>query len=178
MENEFLLLNAPPPDTTCCFTGYRPQKLPWKNNEADPACLRLKASVCDAIDAAYAAGYRHFICGMAAGADIYFGEAVVSLRPARPGMTLEAAVPFAGQEQRWAAAWKARYRALADACDRITVLREKYTRQCMIERNRYMVDRSGLVIAVYDGKPGGTKNTLLYAEACERTIIQLPVPDC
>ena len=34
----------------------------------------------------------------------------------------------------------------------------------MARRNRYMVDRSSLLIAVYDGQPhGGTLNTLTYA---------------
>ena len=27
---------------TCCFTGHRPEKLPWRNNEADPRCIALK----------------------------------------------------------------------------------------------------------------------------------------
>ena len=26
----------------CCFTGHRPEKLPWRNNEADPRCIALK----------------------------------------------------------------------------------------------------------------------------------------
>ena len=34
----------------------------------------------------------------------------------------------------------------------------------MMRRNRYMVDRSGRLIAVYNGVPkGGTYQTLLYA---------------
>lgn len=36
----------------------------------------------------------------------------------------------------------------------------------MLRRNRYMVDRSSLLIAVYDGTPkGGTMNTLAYCRA-------------
>ena len=26
----------------CCFTGHRPQKLPWGMNENDPRCVKLK----------------------------------------------------------------------------------------------------------------------------------------
>ena len=33
----------------------------------------------------------------------------------------------------------------------------------MQRRNRYMVDHSALIIAVYDGMPGGTRQTLEYA---------------
>ena len=34
----------------------------------------------------------------------------------------------------------------------------------MMRRNRYMVDRSSLLLACFDGRPGGTMNTILYAE--------------
>ena len=26
-------------EKTCCFTGHRPEKLPWRDNERDPPCL-------------------------------------------------------------------------------------------------------------------------------------------
>ena len=34
----------------------------------------------------------------------------------------------------------------------------------MLRRNRYMVDRSSLLIAVYDGTPSGTAATVRRAE--------------
>ena len=30
-------------EKTCCFTGHRPDKLPWGTDESDPRCLALKA---------------------------------------------------------------------------------------------------------------------------------------
>ena len=32
-------------------------------------------------------------------------------------------------------------------------------------RNQWMIDHSSKVIAVYDGQPGGTRNTIMYAKA-------------
>ena len=49
------------------------------------------------------------------------------------------------------------------ACDYETMVQERYSPDCMIRRNRYMVDHSDLVIAVYDGADGGTRRTLEYA---------------
>ena len=46
----------------------------------------------------------------------------------------------------------------------------------MMRRNRYMVDRSARIIAVYDGVPkGGTAQTLAYALRCglETDILEL-----
>ena len=31
------------PEITCCFTGHRPQRLPWGDNEADLRCQAVKA---------------------------------------------------------------------------------------------------------------------------------------
>ena len=73
---------------SCCFTGHRPSKLPWGMDETDARCLRLKARIADALEAAYQSGYRHFICGMALGCDLYFCEAALALRAQYPGVTV------------------------------------------------------------------------------------------
>lgn len=39
-----------------------------------------------------------------------------------------------------------------------------YSRACFQIRNEWMVDHSKRVIAIYNGQPGGTKNTIEYAE--------------
>lgn len=160
---------------TCCFTGHRVEKLPWKDNENDPACRALKKRIADVLAALYGAGYRHFICGMATGADLYFGEAVVALREEKSDVTLEAAIPFDGQSDRWPSQLRARYFRLAEECDEKTILHPIYTPDCMMDRNRYMVDHANLLIAVYNGGPGGTRNTMLYAMRQNIEIIQLDV---
>lgn len=162
-------------DKTCCFTGHRADKLPWGKNERAPACLALKAAIADVLTSLYAEGCRHFICGMATGADIYCGEAVVALRDEHPDVTLEAAIPYDGQAERWPKAWQERYYRLAEECDTLTVLHRYYTPDCMMDRNRYMVDHSQVVVAVYNGSAGGTRNTMLYAMRAGREIVELSV---
>ena len=101
---------------------------------------------------------------MAQGADLYFCEAVLALRRAHPDVTLEAAIPYEDQAGHWPPADQARRLALLDQCDLETVVQHSYSPGCLHRRNRYMVDRSALLIAVYDGIPqGGTLNTLAYA---------------
>ena len=151
-------------EDTCCFTGHRPNKLPWGSNENDPRCRLLKGRLSRAVDQAYEEGMRHFISGMARGTDLYFAEAVLALRQAHPEVTLEAARPCESQADAWPAADQARYQAILDLCDYETVVQHYYDRGCMQRRNRYMVDRSALVISVYNGEPrGGTAQTLAYA---------------
>jgi len=162
-------------ECTCCFTGHRAEKLPWNTDEQDGRCLALKVRIADALLSLYEAGYRHFICGMANGCDLYFGEAVVALRSERPDVTLEAAIPYEGQAGTWAPELRKRYFRLAEECDSKTVLHSEYTPSCMMDRNRYMVDHSSVLLAAYNGSPGGTMNTMLYAMRNGVQIIQLPV---
>lgn len=150
-------------EETCCFTGHRPEKLPWGNDESDPRCEHLKQRLRDVIELAYAEGKRHFICGMARGCDFYFAEAVISLRARKPDVTLEAAIPCSEQSSMWSGEHRQRWNRLVKACNRQTVLQGGYTSDCMLRRNRYMVEQSSLVIAVYDGSDGGTRRTLEYA---------------
>ena len=161
-------------DPACTFTGHRPEKLPWRYNESDPRCLRLKRTIFDTVEVVYESGFRRFICGMAEGCDLYFCEAVLTLRDDRPDVTLEAAVPFAGQADRWPPQERARYEELLSRCDLVTVLQEHYSPGCMMKRNRYMVDHADIIIACYDGKSGGTLNTLRYAIEKDVQIVHLP----
>ncbi len=151
-------------EQTCCFSGHRPAKLPWGGNEADERCLALKCALAAHLEALYAEGYRHFICGMALGCDMYFAEAVTALREVHGDVTLEAAIPCGTQPDRWNRAQRERYNALLDACSKVTVLQIRYSPECMMQRNRYMVDRSSMLLCCYNGRPGGTMRTILYAE--------------
>ena len=36
-------------EISCCFTGHRPAKLPWKYRETDPRCIALKKRIADAV---------------------------------------------------------------------------------------------------------------------------------
>lgn len=151
-------------ERTCCFTGHRPDKLPWGFDEGDPRCLRLKKSIDRAVKDAYAAGIRHFISGMARGSDLYFAEAVLKLRGTEKDAALECARPCETQADSWPREEKERYRSILDQCDFETLVQHSYDRFCMLRRNRYMVDRSSRLIAVYSGAPkGGTFQTLAYA---------------
>ena len=151
-------------ETRCAFTGHRPARLPWGTDESDPRCLTLKDRLAQALEEAYSQGFRHFLCGMAQGADLYFAEAVLSLRDRRPDVTLEAAIPYPDQAKYWPQADRDRRQAILDRCDYETEVQHGYTPGCLHRRNRYMVDRSSRLIAVYDGDPqGGTFQTLSYA---------------
>ena len=160
---------------TCAFTGHRPEKLPWGENEQDSRCQALQERIADAVEQAYLAGFRHFVCGMARGCDTWFAQAVLSLKERWHDVTLEAAVPCADQAQRWPQADRRRYDAMLAECDQRTVLYDHYVPGCMQQRNRYMVDHCDLLLAVHDGVSGGTQSTLTYAFSHQINVVILPL---
>ena len=137
---------------TCCVTGHREipaDKLVYAETE-----LR-KAVVAAASD-----GYTRFINGGAAGADLLFAAIVAELKAQGYPLFLETALPYAGRQKSKDLEFQ---KMLAD-CDEVKYFSERYNRGCYFVRNRYMVDESSRVIAVYDGRDsGGTVFTMQYA---------------
>lgn len=160
---------------SCAFTGYRPQKMPFGFNEHDPRCIDFKKRLHDTIRELIGHGYSHFISGGALGMDMFASEAVLDLKRDYPWIILEIACPFDGQASKWSREYQDRYYRLIKEADIRTLIGHKYTRSCMFRRNRYMVDNANLLLAAYDGQPGGTAMTVEYAENT-RVPVQIVAP--
>lgn len=148
----------------CAFTGHRPQKLPFGFNEADEVCAALKRLLHDRIEGLIGLGYAHFLSGGAMGTDIWAAEAVLDLREKYPWIVLEMVSPFDGQADRWSDEYRARHNRLFEEADIVTIISREYTKSCMFRRNRYLVENADMLLAVYDGQPGGTAMTIQYAK--------------
>ena len=146
------------------FTGKRPQNLPWRFNEKDERCLRLKEQLRSEIEYLIKDGYTKFITGMALGVDIFAAEAVFELKKRYTNITLEAAIPCESQSFNWSAADRKRYDAILRKCDSTIYVGRKYTANCMMNRNFHMVDNAELLIAVCNELSGGTGATVKYAK--------------
>ena len=123
----------------------------------------------------YTEGFRHFISGMARGADLYFAEAVLALRETEQDIVLECARPCETQADSWPEEQKRRYQSILDRCDFEILVQHHYDRFCMIRRNRYMVDRSSMLLAAFDGMLGGTMYTIQYAMKRKLEVVLLDV---
>ncbi len=148
---------------TLCFSGHRPSSLPWGYNENDDRCIAIKNEIRNLIIGAIDIGYTHFISGMAEGIDIMVAEIVLGLKYEYNHITLECAIPFPKQSARWSFYNQERYNEIISLADKITVISPTFYKGCMHVRNKYMVDHSSLLIAVFNGSDGGTKNTIELA---------------
>lgn len=153
-------------EKSCCFTGHRPEKL-----KADEETIRkdLKTAIENAIEN----GYTTFITGMAPGVDTWAAQEVIEQKEKNESIKLVCAVPFEGVESKRTDQEKTDFKAIISNADEVEYICPHYTRWCFQARDRWMVDRASLVIAVYNGTAGGTKITVDYAEKKKRDIVYL-----
>lgn len=110
---------------------------------------------------------------MAIGVDTYAAQIVLELKKEYPDIILECAMPCETQASKWREADRIIYFDIIERCDIDTLLQTQYTNDCMMKRNMYMVDKSDYVIAVWNGKPSGTGNTVKYAIEKGKSVIEI-----
>ena len=155
----------------CCFTGHRPQNLPWGTLENDTRCTNLKKELLKMIERSYDEGFTDFYCGMARGIDTFAAEILIEKAKANKSIRLHAALPCPQQSMGWTENEKKRFEYILSHAATRTVISPMYTDTCMLARNRFMVDNSQRVIAVWNGFfRGGTAYTVRYAKKENKEI--------
>ena len=155
----------------CAFTGHRPKSFPWGYNETAQDCVLLKKVLAEQITALVNDGVTGFISGMALGVDLWAAQIVLDLRKENPVLKLCCALPCEGQEEKWPARTQEQYRSILEQADKVIYVSKAYHPDCMLERNRYMVDHASVLLAVYNGtRRSGTGATVSYAQRMDREI--------
>ncbi len=157
---------------SCAFTGHRPYKFPWKDNEADARCVALKAAMMEQITSLVEAGVTDYYSGGADGTDCWASLIVLSLREKNPALKLHCVLPHEGQADKWSDSARERYHAILKRADSVDYISHEYYDGCMIDRNHRLVESAGLLLAVYNGvRRSGTGATVNYARKMGREII-------
>ena len=158
--------------TTCAFTGHRPSKFPWRYNEADSRCIALKSALAEQIRLLVEAGVTQFLSGMAEAADTWSALSVLALREKNPALKLHCVLPCREQADKWTASSRELYRSILEQADSIVYVSRSYHKNCMLDRNRFLVEHTSTLLAVYNGeRRGGTAATVRYAQKMGREII-------
>lgn len=136
-----------------------------------------------------------FYCGGALGFDTLAAQAVLKARRFHPQVKLILALPCRDQAEQWRETDRLFYESIKRRADEVVYLSEHYTRGCMFERNRYMVDHSDVCdkrsrrhgiygeICVAQGRSGhqsgkggmGSKNPLTECQGNVIICCTLPV---
>lgn len=150
------------------FTGHRPPKagLTYSHDaEGDwEAVSRVMNWATDWPDAIH-----HFIVGGALGFDTLAARAAMGV-----GLPYVVYVPFVGQSSVWPASAQARYQLMLDNADGVNIVCEGgYSPEKMQIRNMAMVNDADVMVAWWDGSPGGTSNCVQYAQQRGIKVINL-----
>ena len=123
------------------------------------------------IEKAIINGYTYFISGMALGIDMICAEIVLELKKKYKNVMLECAIPCINQEKKWSSSQQERYKKILASADIVNYVSKcEYSGTCMNDRNKYMVENSDVVIAVWNGSPSGTGNTVKMAKAAGKKV--------
>lgn len=150
----------------CCVTGHR--DIPAGQ------IGHIKKSLEQEVDRAISDGFTCFISGFADGVDLLFAEIVAEKITKNLALKLIAAIPY---QKRLDTLRKAeRTKALIDLCAEIYIAADDYRPSVYAKRNRYMVEHSDRVIAVYDGREkGGTVGTIRLAHTMKKELREIAV---
>lgn len=106
------------------------------------------------------------ISGMVRGWDTAIALAALKLH-----IPLICALPFQGQERRWMLKAQERYHRICDRAQAVMIISSGgYSKEKMLKRDRWLVDHSTLLLALWDGSTGGTAHYICYAKRMDRPV--------
>lgn len=160
------MINA---DHSICFTGHRPDRLGgYVSNSVQTLVKNELRSI---IEKAMDKDVKWFVSGGALGVDLWAAEIVIEIKKQGKPVNLCIAKPFPSQASRW----KEEAKTALQGSDKVIEVSEgSFAAWKMHKRNRWMVDNSKYVIAVWDQvKKGGTWNCLEYALKKEKRVFAI-----
>lgn len=142
---------------TVCFTGHR--SIPA------PHAWRLPSLLEEQLRALIARGARNFRAGGAIGYDMLAALKLLELKEQMPrcGLKLHLYLPCKDQTRGWDEPSRRAYRYILDRADDVRYTAEYYTRTCMLERDRQLVEGSDACLAYCTRNRGGSFYTCAYA---------------
>jgi len=143
--------------------------------EDDKAIRELCADIEHAVLQAVSLGYTRFMTGMSTGFDLWAAEVVIALKK-RLFIDLLCAIPFARQVDSFPPTWRTHYQQALAAAKEAFPVSDHYHAGCYMMRNQFMVDASSLLICYFDGRSGGTAQTIQMAKKAGLEIVNIADP--
>ena len=155
----------------CAITGYRPSRFPFKNDETDIMCKRLKKKITKELKYLYKKGVHTFWIGGAEGVDMWSSEILMQLKryDAYSDIKIMIALPFENHDKKWTKEHSERLQNIITNADETIIVssNDKPTRELYRERNKYIVDKADCLLAIFNKEKifirSGTHMTITFA---------------
>lgn len=154
-----------------CVTGYRPNKL-YGYDLSDERYTNLKKVFKQFLKEN---NCSEAISGMALGVDTVFALSVLELKDEGIDIKLRCAIPCLNHTSTWYVKEDIdRYNFILHKADYVDLVsNEPYKPYLMQVRNEYMVDKSDIVLSVWNGSKGGTFNCVNYARVKNKPVYNI-----
>ncbi len=126
-------------EKTCCFTGHRELPTGWSRRNL---ATKLEKTIADQIKE----GIRFFGARGALGFDTLAAQTVLKLKKKYPDIKLILVLPCLTQTRGWPVEDVEEYERIKARADKVVYTSRAYTRGCMFQRNRHLVDNSSVCI--------------------------------
>jgi uncharacterized phage-like protein YoqJ len=160
---------------SACFSGHRASKLPYSENsiEYEKFEVLLKLEIIKLVRD----GYVDFYAGGQNGIDLLCSMLVLNIKEELGAtINLHVILPYKDIDKGLSQSEKGQFHFVKKEAYEVVCLNEKYTPKCYRQRNQYMVDKSDLLLAVFNGdKQSGTGMTINLAKrkGIDMSIFQL-----
>lgn len=159
-----------------CGTGHRPDKLGNSWSIESPISRSIQKEVYSWLKYILEhTDHLHVIAGGALGFDTHLALATLKLKQEVDNVALEIAVPHKNFNGKWSVDDKEVFELIASMSDEVHYVstNSEFSLNDLELRNRYMVRKSDIVLALWDGSNGGTYNAFTFAERNNKPIIWL-----
>jgi uncharacterized phage-like protein YoqJ len=92
-------------------------------------------------------------CCMAEATDTWSALSVLDQREKNPAIKLHCILPCKEQADKWSASSRDLYHSILDRADSIVYVSRTYYKNCMLDRNRFLVDHAAALLAYVIGTP-------------------------
>lgn len=158
------------------LTGHRPPKL-GGYDMSNPLAMGVRRRLRDLILSVSEKDAVQFVGGCAQGADTLWADEVLAL-----GRALHLAMPYPSFGSNWPTPARVALRnqmawaAVTYVSNDPEPESPRYIyAQLLQKRNIWMVDHCNVLVVVWDGSPGGTANTVHYAEQQGKPVFRVPI---
>ncbi len=151
---------------SCCFTGHRIIKKIHR-----PVIEKNLTEVLEFL--IESVKVKHFFAGGALGFDTLAATTVLTLKERYPDISLHLILPCKTQSFNWQDEDKDLYNLIIKDADSVEYIDDDYTKECMMKRNRALVDSSLYCLYYMYKNNGGTFYTVNYAKRNNLFLVNL-----
>jgi uncharacterized phage-like protein YoqJ len=158
----------------CCFIGPTYKSMPFKYDENDPRCIKVKEVITEQIlNMIETFRVTYFISSIGRAFDQFVAEKTLDLKKDYPHCTLECTIPYETEATWWTVKQRDRYFSIIERCDKETLIQNHYTVDCYNTCNEYMIRQSDYLLTVWDGRSGRTARAISLARKRKVHVITI-----